>query len=325
VSGKITLRPYSAADTDVFQQAKHSETEDLQIALQTKSIDALETYLQKYLESPKRNEVLNDIAGVKRSDFNEWTMFEVSNFHFPIYIKISSIQQIGDEVAVSVKSIWDTSAPNQQFPDVAYVDELTLYDCKRPMMAYAERTLVSKSGQTLYHYKWADPKFLDLSVGTAIAPGTVSYSIQNMLCHEQTRTPLIGKKELAAMKYPSVSSTAAGDGDIFYMPIQNSMNTANQKEVVVIFKMHRDTEFKLPPKISLPEPLYYRTELDDVLLKCDENKYYSRWSNNFHAANNLVFTGGPNFSKEIVWTDFQGSSPYGVLQRIVCKPNEAQK
>lgn len=323
LTGSCSTAPIPA-DTDVFQQAKHSETEDLQIALQTKSIDALETYLQKYPESQKRNEVLDAISRLRYSEFNEWTLFEVGNFHFPIYIKISSVQQIGDRVAANIKSIWDPSQ-NQKFPDAAYTDELAVYDCKRQTMAYAERTIVSKSGQTLYHYKWADPQFLDLSIGATIAPGTVASSFQNMLCHEQSRTPLVGKKELATMHYPSVSSTVKGDGDVFYKPIQNSMNTANQKEVAVIFKMHEDTIFNLPPKISLPEPLYYRTEIDDVLLKCDENKFYSRWSNNFDAANNMVFTGGPDFSKEIAWSDFEGSSPYAVLQRIVCTPSEAHK
>lgn len=323
LTGGCSTAP-SLADTDVVQQARYSEAEDLQIALQTKSVDALETYLQKYPESLKRNEVLNDIAAIKRSDFNEWTLFEVGNFHFPIYIKISSIQQIGDRVAANIKSTWDPSQ-NQNFSDAAFTDELTVYDCKRQTMAYAERTIVSKSGQTLYHYKWADPQFLDLSIGATIAPGTVAFSFQNMLCHEQLRTPLVGKKELATMHYPSVSSTVKGDGDVFYKPIKNSMNTANQKEVAIIFQMHQDTKFNLPPKISLPEPLYYRTEIDDVLLKCDENKYYSRWSNNFDAANNIVFTGGPDFSKEITWSDFEGSSPYAVLQRIVCKPSEAHK
>jgi hypothetical protein len=61
LTGSCSTAP-TPADTDVFQQAKHSETEDLKIALQTKSIDALETYLQNYPESPKRNEVLNDIV-----------------------------------------------------------------------------------------------------------------------------------------------------------------------------------------------------------------------------------------------------------------------
>ena len=55
----------SPADTDIIEQAKHSETEDLQIALQTKNTDALEAYLHKYPESTKQDEVLSEIARLK--------------------------------------------------------------------------------------------------------------------------------------------------------------------------------------------------------------------------------------------------------------------
>jgi caspase domain-containing protein len=64
-------------DTDIVQEAQRSESEDLQIALQTNSSDALETYLQKYPESDKRNDVLNAIAARKRSEFDGWTLYEV--------------------------------------------------------------------------------------------------------------------------------------------------------------------------------------------------------------------------------------------------------
>ena len=104
LTGGCSTAP-SSADTDVVQQAKHSEAEDLQIALQTKNSEALEAYLQKYPESTKRNEVSSAIAGLKRSEFDEWTLFEVANNHFPAYLKISSIEQIGDRVAVRTKML----------------------------------------------------------------------------------------------------------------------------------------------------------------------------------------------------------------------------
>jgi hypothetical protein len=119
-------------------------------------------------------------------------------------------------------------------------------------MAYADRTVVSKSGETLYHYKWADPQFLDLSIGMAVTPKSIMYSLQNMLCHEQSRTPLLAKKELTSMHLLSLSSTVTGSGDIFYTPIQDSLNTVDQKEVVLVFKMHEDIKIAIPPTISIP-------------------------------------------------------------------------
>jgi uncharacterized caspase-like protein len=53
--------------TDIVQQARESEADDLQIAMQTKNVAALESYLQKYPEAPRRGEVINTIESLRRS------------------------------------------------------------------------------------------------------------------------------------------------------------------------------------------------------------------------------------------------------------------
>ena len=84
----------AAVAGDIVQQATQSEDEELQIALQTKNSDALETYLQKYPETKKRSELLSKIAALKRSELTEWTLYEVGDQHFPQYIQLSSIQHV---------------------------------------------------------------------------------------------------------------------------------------------------------------------------------------------------------------------------------------
>ena len=84
----------AAVAGDIVQQATQSEDEELQIALQTKNSDALETYLQKYPETKKRSELLGKIAALKRSELTEWTLYEVANQHIPQYIQLSSIQNV---------------------------------------------------------------------------------------------------------------------------------------------------------------------------------------------------------------------------------------
>ena len=90
-------------------------------------------------------------------------------------MKISSIEQIGDKATVRTKSTIDPeSQRGKQYPDADYSDDLSVYDCKQPQFATAETTVVSKSGKMLSHYKWADPQYLNLSIGSAIDPGTVA-------------------------------------------------------------------------------------------------------------------------------------------------------
>ena len=323
LTGGCSTAP-SAVDVDVVQQAKRSETDDFRIALQTKNPEALETYLEKYPESQRRKEVLSAIAGLRRSEFTEWTLFDVTATNIPFYVQIGSIKQIGDRVAIRVKEGLDPSAPNQKYPDLAYSENLSVFDCKQPQVAMAELTLVSKAGQTLYHYKWGDPQFLDLSIGAGVAPGSINYSLRNMLCREEMRTPLIGKKE-GITHFSSLASLPSGDGDVFFMPSQQGVNNLDQKEILIAFKMHEDTQYKFSSNVSPPEPLFYRMEVDRVWVKCNERKSSILWSNYYDASNNLVFTAGADPSKERVWQEFKEVSLYAMQQRIICNSNEVQK
>jgi uncharacterized caspase-like protein len=290
LTGGCSTAP-SAADTDIVQEAKRSETDDFQIALQTKNPEALETYLDKYPESQRRKEVLTAIAELRRSEFNEWTLFDVGNKRVPYYLKLGSIKQIGDRIAARIKTgIMPEIQAEQKYPDAAYSDEISVYDCKHPQFATAETTTVSKSGKTLYHYKWADPEYLNLSIGLAINPDTVAYDARNFLCHDLLHVPLVTKREVAAMNFSSLSSTTTGNGDIYYGPIRNGVNTANEKEVLLVFKMNEDTKVNFPPEVLILDVPIYRVEIDRTHLKCDESKTRVDKSEFYDASNNLVGT-----------------------------------
>ena len=293
LTGNCSTAPNSA-DTDVVQQAKRSEAEELQIALQTNGTDALETYLQKYPESVRRNEVLSQIAKLKRAEYIEWTMYEVSNNRFPQYIKFSSIDMVGDKVAVLLRNLLDPSitlATGNKLPEGAYSEDLVVFDCKKPLFALSERTIYSPDRNVLYHYKWADPQLLDLSIGAAIPPRSVAANTQNLLCHEELRTPLLARRDVTTRRFISLSSTVKGDGEIFYSPVESSVYLASEKdvrEIMLLFKMHDDTKITFPPEVSIAGVPEYRTEVDRALLKCDENKFSFVKSDCYNASNSLA-------------------------------------
>ena len=79
----------TVAPSDVVQEAKQSEDDELQIAVQTKNVDALETYLQRYPETNNRDELLKTIARLKRSEMTEWTLYEIGGKHDPQYIQLN--------------------------------------------------------------------------------------------------------------------------------------------------------------------------------------------------------------------------------------------
>ena len=172
---------------DIVQQATQSEDEELRIALQTKNSDALETYLQKYPETKKRNELQSKIAALKRSELTEWTLCEVAGQRLPQYMQLSSIQDFGDRAAVKVKMLVDPSASKvfygKSFPDASYIEQLNIYDCTKPAMATSEDSIFDNSGKLLYHFRWGDPQYLNLSIGMMLQPGAVGLTAKNIACH----------------------------------------------------------------------------------------------------------------------------------------------
>jgi hypothetical protein len=307
----------SPGTEDAASQAKRSKEEELQIAFQTKNPDALVAYLEKYPDTSKLSEISERIASLRRAEFNEWTLYENTvDGKFPQYLQISSIKQFGDRVAVRHKYVLDPSKPvfqGREFPEGALNDQVMVYDCKRSTMRVSESTIVTKSGETLYHYKWADPQFVDLSKGTLIFPGTIGFSAWKIVCYEDVRTPVISKKRLASMNFSSLSSTTSGDGEMFYEVMQDQSSTQDRKEVLLILKAHTDHEFKLAGA-----GLTYSTEVHRTQISCKENKIRFLTAEDYDVSNNLVFLAAPNPSMETPWTEFRLGSPYSLLQQIVC-------
>jgi hypothetical protein len=91
------------------------------------------------------------------------------------------------------------------------------------------------------------------------------------------------------MNFSSLSSTAAGDGDIFYKITPNSQSaTQDKKEALFILKWHTDQELQVDPSVSLFHRKYL-TEVHRVQVNCtDNNKITDLRYEDYDASNNLV-------------------------------------
>jgi hypothetical protein len=139
-------------------------------------------------------------------------------------------------------------------------------------MRISEISIFDKQGNALYHYKWADPQYLNLSIGVTLGPGSIGLSAKNIACREEAAIPVISKGQLAEMKFSSLSSTVSGDGEIFFGTSPTSQNVPDQKEIIFIIRSNADHNV-LPEGVSIPDPPAFRTEVEHVLLKCNENKF----------------------------------------------------
>jgi hypothetical protein len=150
-------------------------------------------------------------SSLKRSEYTEWTLFEVGDKRFPQYMRLSSVDPFNNMVSVQWNFLVDPSSPltgeNQHKIDGGvYTEDVTVVDCKESQFVLAERTVVNQSNEAIYHYKWSDPHFSDFSIGARFIPGSVMFGAQNILCHEELRTPLLQKADLALTKFKSLAS-----------------------------------------------------------------------------------------------------------------------
>jgi uncharacterized caspase-like protein len=313
--------------TDIVQEARRSEADELQIALQTNNRDALETYLEKHPETSDRQKVLAEIGRLKRSEFNEWTLFGVSNVRFPYYLKLSSISQMGDRVAFEMRAAVDPAIPvigTTKYPEGNFFESTVVFDCKQLIGAFAETRVLTPSGELLAHYKWADPKVLNLSTGWAIKPGPGADFARKLVCDENLRTPLVAKKQLSQMNFTDLASTVDGDGEIYYQAIQNDKAPATEKDALVVIKLNKYIKVAdlFGPGLSTLDLESVHTGVWWGQFKCDEQKMVYPKSEYYDDAHNLRYLLVVNPPPEGAVKE---EDPLANLQRILCGPREVQK
>ncbi len=214
----------------------------------------------------------------------------------------------------------------KSFPGAAYQEQINVYDCSNPFMAIAEDFIFDETGELLYHYKWGDPKYLNISViGFAIRPGSVGFAGRNIVCDDALGRPLASKKQMANMNFISLSSMVGGDGEIFYGPAQKSQSDPHQREVTIMLKLSSDRNVNatFPAGVSISDPPNYRQELDRLLIKCDTNKFAIIRTEYWNALNQLVRMQFADPLVNPTFSDFMNTSPFAAMQEIFCQKDYA--
>jgi hypothetical protein len=313
----LTVVAWSAraqpADATVNDR-RPSEAEELQMALRANSVEALRAYLQKYPQTSRRLELLATIAQKRRGEFTEWTIYEIGNQRLPQFVKLSSIRQLGDRVAAETRVPVDPSDPGRKFPERSYHESLIVVDCNRPRLAAAESKVVDPSGKVLFAYKWADPAVLDLSGAASFAPGSIESVTQRILCDEGIRTPLVGKQDLAGMRFTSLAGSVAGDDEILYALTQNEQHGKSREVTVVVqFKPERQLIFSGQAFADGPR---YRTRVSRASVECPDGTITEAKSEYLDAANNLIYL-------ESRPTTFNGTG--NPLRKVLCNGDDPGK
>jgi hypothetical protein len=322
--------PATPPASDIAGDVRRSESEELQIAIQTRNPNALEAFLEKYPDASQGDKAKAELSALRRSEFNEWTLFDLSSEKFPQYLKLSSIHPFGDKVAVSVKYLVDPSVGlfgATKFPTGTIAEDIVVYDCKGLIITTSERTALDPDGRILDHFKWANPELLSMSIGDKITPGTVAATAVNILCDEQARTPLVTKKQLATMDFKYLATSPDREGDFYYQFIPGQAGFDEQKEIIVITKLKADKNLKntLPQMSQAQGDWIFNTMVMRETIKCKERKVNVGKLEYYDVKNNLQYVVALDKSAGVPWSEFNQNSALHQIQQLVCASPEAQK
>ena len=321
------------APENIVQEAQRSEEDELKIALQTNNPNALETYLQKYPDTPKQADLLDKIVQLKRAEFTEWTLFEVGELHFPQYMKLSSIQSFNGKAAADIKWAIYPSARQlpvfKDLPDAEFVDDTDVFDCEKPKTVTAESSVLNKAGQVIFHYKWGNPRFMSFNMPVTVAPGSTGDSARKILCFKGGDIPAVTKRELAEMSFQSLSSTVTGDGDLFYKVLPSGKADQDEKHLLFITRFNKEREVPLlAPNASIQNLPNFKTEVDRTVLNCRANRIFAFVNEYYDSSNRLVFLRPPIDIPQDVsqWQEIKNIlSPISQLRDTICGAGEARQ
>jgi TIR domain len=249
----------------------------------------------------------------------DWVLYAFDLKPVAFYFNPSSVKYFGDRVAFDMrfplKPDEAKTSPDNSLLANSYEQDTQVLDCKKSLQVLAERTVFNKSGDIAFNFKWGDPGSIDLSIGGPIAPNSILSLSERIMCDEDAKMSIISKDAIKGMPLTLLSSTANGDGQIYYGPKKNISNGPYTIAMPAIIKLHKDHEIaEIAPKQSiLGFQARYRTLVQPLQFDCANKKILSVLIEDLDAENNSLFLGGKSQEFDVK------ANPFASLFAIACE------
>jgi hypothetical protein len=247
-----------------------------------------------------------------------WTMYDyVASSKISHFMKLDTVRILPDRTFVERRRLMQPDS-DPKIPDAYYDQVILVFDCKNPRVATAEASTYSKSGKLLEHFKWRDAQSMDLSVGSAIVPGSIGETGHHLLCSGELHRPLVAAPlDLAARRWTALSDATGSDAETFYDPSSLTRTLDGNVRSTILTRLFSDASTtRLFPNIHPSLPAAYRFTAQRVLMNCKENKVTSLKLEAYNNSDDLIYVKAQKTpgSETIV-----EGSPLGSLKRILCK------
>jgi hypothetical protein len=213
-----------------------------------------------------------------KSQPGEWVLYAVDSTPSPYYLNTHSVKTFGNRASYTARFVLKSSPASfsdTKFVQGAYEDDNTVLDCGKQVFVISERTVYSRTGETLSHFKLGAPESVDLGQGQSINPGSILAIGQRISCDEKLRSLFLSKRNLDPSNLSYLSNTPNGDGTIFHAPISSTSDPTYSVQTLLVTKFYADHEVaEIFPGQNVRglASLLYRSTAQDVKISCAEKR-----------------------------------------------------
>ena len=235
----------ASTEANLPTRTSNPEEQDLTIATSTEDPQIIFNFLSKYPESKDRSALLQKLRELDYGWKDLWLHFEMNvEFKAPLYIKPSSIKNIGTRVVYETKVFIEK--PDEKIknpPNYSYTRLLSVMDCKSKKGSVYQFQTFDKNEKITSDMQDGDPRFVNLSVDfSSDDTASLAWIYRNMVCNPETLMPLLLSSEVKSKKWERLYS--ASQNIDYFFKTDSLISKDEVTEFVVKF------EFRAPKTMS---------------------------------------------------------------------------
>ena len=254
----------------------------------------------------------------------EWVIYGAPTGGYLSYFKPASIRVFPNRVAVMVRSRVDPTEPinGKMLENAAYQEFQQVFECSSQRAVIAKTNIFDAGGQPIYYYKWGDPEFMDMSIGTTLNPGTIGETLKALTCTPDLRSAYI-EQELSDMQFIPLSSTGDGKGQILYKP--EKITDAGLATALLVVKMLQETPMTdvIPPNVTKDfSSSKFKYIVQRVSFDCSANTFTSPKMEYYTSQSKINLEIAQDTTKPMPVGE---KSPVDSLRQVMCTPKAVEK
>jgi len=234
-----------AAEEKVTERTSNPQEQDLAIALNSQDPQIIFNFLSKYPEYKEKSALHVRLRELEWGWKNLWIHFEINTaFKAPLYVKPSSIKNLGTRIIYETKTfIEDTATINQEPRNYWYTRFSSVIDCKSRKGSVYSATKYDKNDKIISDNQFGDPRYLELPVDmSSDDPAMLAWTVRTIVCDPETLSPLVLVSEVNSKQWERLYSV--NEGVDYYLKTDSVVSIQENREFLVKF------DFRDPKIIS---------------------------------------------------------------------------